>query len=372
MRHSLLVPFGLKDGRLYEPNQVANGKACGCVCPSCKRPLWAKLNAKTPHFAHAQGEDCTRGFETAVHMAVKQIIADRMEIRLPALAWTNPYSQGAPAKLVCKEILIQLESVTLEQAIDDFRPDIVAMGDGETYLVEVAVTHFIDAAKQHKIDQRKIPTFEIDVSHLKNGFTLAELSQAIFSSQDYRAQWKYHPKQKYLEQLSLLAKQVEEERIIKEAAAKKLQEDKRKQQFEQYRRLDPKGKLQINLKSVGLTDKEMLAFSAFVPWESSFGVPRIVWQSAVLAYIAKVQKGQGWQAYLPCTVNSNACMIWLSAVFEINPEVTDGEKIAVWKYFKHLEAVGVLKYLAYKDFDILIGSRKLNDLATQIMGSIEK
>lgn len=32
---ALLVPFGLKDGGLYEPTQVLNGKDCGCVCPGC-------------------------------------------------------------------------------------------------------------------------------------------------------------------------------------------------------------------------------------------------------------------------------------------------------------------------------------------------
>lgn len=110
----------------------------------------------------------------------------------------------------------------------------------------------------------------------------------------------------------------------------------------------------------------MLEFSSFVPWESSFGVHRIVWQSAVLAYIAKVQKEQGWQAYLPCTVNSNACISWLSAVFEINPEVPDGEKIALWKYFKHLEAIGILKYLAYKDFDIKLDSKSWRSQANKL------
>lgn len=90
MKSTLLVPFGLKDDKLYEPTQVLNGKACGCVCPACKKPLWAKQNAKTPHFAHAQDENCSRGLETAVHLAVKQIIAEKLMVRLPAVVWKNP------------------------------------------------------------------------------------------------------------------------------------------------------------------------------------------------------------------------------------------------------------------------------------------
>lgn len=44
----------------------------------------------------------------------------------------------------------------------------------------------------------------------------------------------------------------------------------------------------------------------------------------------------------------------------------DGEKIAVWKYFKHLEASGILKYLAYKDFDIKLDSKDWKSLANEL------
>jgi competence CoiA-like predicted nuclease len=81
----LRVPFGLRDGLLYEPRQVSNGKACGCICPGCQHPLVAKQNAQTPHFAHAPGEDCNNGTETAIHLAAKQLIAERMEVSIPAV-----------------------------------------------------------------------------------------------------------------------------------------------------------------------------------------------------------------------------------------------------------------------------------------------
>lgn len=350
MKSTLLVPFGLKADRLYEPTQVLNGKDCGCVCPACKKPLVAKQNAQTPHFAHAKDENCSKGLETAVHLAVKQIIAEKKQVRLPVMTWKNPLPRKDEAKLLHKQQLIQLESVVLEERVDDFIPDIVVISGDTTYLVEVAVTHFVDEEKLQKIINRKIPTFEIDVSYLKAGFTLSELESVLFDNRSYPAEWKYHPR---LEELDLEVKQAEQDRISK------IREDEkdRQKKFEQYKKLQPEKKLQINLKSIGLNKQQVNKFTSFVAWEDSFGVPRIVWQSAVLAYIAKVQEDQGWEEWLPCHVNSSACSHWLEKAFEIKTKVQDGEKIAVWKYFKHLEQLGILKFLSHKDFDIVVGKQ---------------
>ena len=114
MQPKLRVPFGLQGGRLYEPLQVPNGQACDCVCPGCHRPLIARQNAKTPHFAHAPGEDCAHALETAVHLAAKQIITDRRELRLPAVKYLNPYTGNTVAKTIYAERIIKLDAVTME------------------------------------------------------------------------------------------------------------------------------------------------------------------------------------------------------------------------------------------------------------------
>lgn len=100
----------------------------------------------------------------------------------------------------------------------------------------------------------------------------------------------------------------------------------------------------------------MESLSVFVPWDNSFGVPRIVWQSAVLAYIGRKQeKHEGyWGSDLPCVVNTSACLSGLNDVFEIKSKVKNGERIAVWKYFKHLEQMGILKHLSYNEFDVVL------------------
>lgn len=356
MKSALLVPFGLKDGRLYEPTQVPNGKDCGCVCPGCKCPLVAKQKAKTPHFAHSNDENCSNGLETAVHLAVKQIIAEKMMIRLPALFWTSPLPKSNPTSKIYIENIIKLKSVILEQSLGDFKPDIIVTDDNNTnYLVEVAVTHFIDNDKQKKINLKKIPTFEIDVSSLKMGFTLVSLEKALFHNFSYLAEWKYHPKS---EELDLNAK-LEQEKII---SNRRDIEREKQWKFERYRNSPSEKKLKINLNAIGLTREKMNDLSTFVPWDNSFSVPRIVWQSAVLAYIAKIQQTEGLEESLACTVNSNECLNWMRNVFNISSKVKDGEKIAVWKYFKYLEEIGILKYIAYNEFDLLVDKTNWNNL----------
>lgn len=90
--HKILqVPFGIKDGILYEPRQVELGKACECVCPECKRPLvaiHAKEGGQIPNFRHLPGNDCQHGLESAVHLAVKQLIAEQKKLYLPELIAT--------------------------------------------------------------------------------------------------------------------------------------------------------------------------------------------------------------------------------------------------------------------------------------------
>lgn len=365
MKRTLLVPFGLKNDYLFECTQVPNGKACGCICPACKKPLVAKQNASTPHFAHAQDENCSTALETAVHLAVKQIIAEKRKIRLPSVIWDNPFSINEQNKEIYIEQTIQLDSVELEYWLDNFRPDIVVIADNTTYLVEVAVTHFIDKAKLEKIVSRKIPTFEIDVSDLKNRFTLAELETTLFTSKNYQAEWKYHPR---LEQLDLLAEKDWQRKIAlygsdgfieeQEDKANEISEEEIQQKFRSYRNLGHEQKFQVNLKSLNFTEQEINELSKFVAWDNSFGVPRIVWQSAVLAYIAKVMEQQSRGKYLLCSVNSSACSNWLARVFEINPPFKDGEKIAVWKYFQKLEEWGILKRVQRNDFNILLDKQK--------------
>jgi len=193
---ALLIPFGLKDGVLYEPRQVSNGNACGCVCPCCKHPLIARQNAQTPHFAHAVGDDCKKGFETAVHLATKQLIAGRMELSLPPAVLHYPagYGKRPSTELLYTYNLKKLSEVRIEPWLDDFRPDIMVVESGKQMeiLVEIAVTHLVDDLKLQKIKKRGIHAIEINVSEARAAMDFSLLNQFLFDVPSH-GRWLYHP-----------------------------------------------------------------------------------------------------------------------------------------------------------------------------------
>ena len=355
MKSGLLVPFGLKAGILYEPTQVPNGKACECVCPACNKPLVAKQNAQTPHFAHAQDDNCSKGFETAVHLAAKQIIAKKMQVRLPAVIWNTPIPLQQETKKMGLESTIDLDSVVLEQHIGDITPDIIVTAGDRTYLVEIAVTHFIDDDKQRKLQRKKIPTFEIDVSGLKSVFSMAKLEEAMYSDRNYQAEWKYHP---ILEKLDLEAHEVERERIVKVRKADEERErlrQERLEKFRKYRSLKPSQQLERNLRTSGMTKSQMNALVKHVPWDNSFGVHREIWQSAVIAFIIKTRASRTWRDdSFPSSVSVTDCLDWLQEAFVSKPKVKNGDRIALWKYFRFLEEKRVLGHINSDDFYILV------------------
>jgi hypothetical protein len=197
------IPFALSesDQRVYEPRAVPLGKRCGCVCPGCRQPVYAKhcLSEKVaPHFAHAPGSNCATGFETALHLAAKQLIAARGVLMFPALSATISVTDAVgrvykkPAVLVTAGQRI-LSNVVLEEAFGEIRPDVrVVAEDLGVVLVEVAVTHFVDERKLLQIKQQEVAAIEIDLSMLRDA-TFAALETALFDDPS-RTSWLYHPR----------------------------------------------------------------------------------------------------------------------------------------------------------------------------------
>lgn len=359
----LRVPFGWKDERLWEPRQVPNGKACGCICPACRRRLIAKQNHTTPHFAHAPGDDCAKAVETAIHLAAKQLIADRQALRLPVLRFINPYARAfgeiPQPEVIYVERTIPLTSVRLEEWLGDIRPDIVVTSGADTYLVEIAVTHFVDAAKQAKIDARQVPTVEIDVSRFRRQITFAELADLLFTTQPYPAEWRYHPKIAELTQGAAaeaeFAREIEEQRrqakaeteqaIAAERAAEKAALDAHMAKVRKYRKLDPARKLAANCRYIGLSPAQLRKLTTFVPWENKWYCPREVWQSAVLVYLAHQQAVQTeiFGRYLPAEIDPKVGLMWLELRFPIDPaNDEDKHAVAYWKYINFLLGIGIL------------------------------
>jgi len=197
------IPFALSeaDKRVYEPRAVPLGKNCGCVCPGCRQPVIAKhcmSGKRAPHFAHAAGYDCASGFETALHLAAKQLIETRGVLAFPELiasikVWDDMGHVHEPALQLVTGGLRRLCNVVLEKSLGQIRPDLRVDADGlGTVLVEVAVTHFVDDRKLKQIRHMGIPALEIDLSMCRDA-TFAALEVALFDKPSGTTKWLYHP-----------------------------------------------------------------------------------------------------------------------------------------------------------------------------------
>lgn len=177
---SLRVPFGLREGRMWNPKQVAPGLQCGCICPACQAPLVAKAadsEHRRPHFAHLAESNCRAGYETALHKKAKQLLADQMAVVLPA--WDGEESMPNPPELADEAGMwwtgtpvdyparrVQLQDVRLELAQGDYTPDVLAQDDQGDLLIEIRVSHAVDALKRRRIQAEGKRLVEIDLSSL--------------------------------------------------------------------------------------------------------------------------------------------------------------------------------------------------------------
>ncbi|QPK06301.1 hypothetical protein [Vibrio kanaloae] len=92
----MLIPFGMKDDKLFDVSEVERGRACECICPSCKQPLRANKGdpeKKIHYFSHdpkskKDGEkrkDCEYSFFVAARLLIKQRLQqmETIDILLP-------------------------------------------------------------------------------------------------------------------------------------------------------------------------------------------------------------------------------------------------------------------------------------------------
>ena len=227
MLTALKVPFGLLAGVLVEPGVVANGKACGCLCPGCAGPLIAYNRGKvrtTHYFGHLPGEECGRGVESAIHMAGKDalvrekrmtrpplVVGDRgilpRDARPPACVTVESSSLAAyvavvPETTLCVDLPAAPQAPQPDlfmtpneptSSMQTLRPDLRAV-DGELVdWVEIRVTHAVDSAKQSAMQRAGMRVIEVDLSDfLKKAVDLAEITRVVVEDVA-RKTWLSHP-----------------------------------------------------------------------------------------------------------------------------------------------------------------------------------
>lgn len=226
----LKLPYGLRDGQLIHISTATNGLACDCYCPGCGAPLVAKngeANQKAAHFAHHKSAECSTGLQTALHLAAKDIIARHGHLCLPGatgdfsftpafwasfdfeaepyqyeLGYTDGYNGstyeynetelGLLSRYHFASQVADVEAVVLEKKTGDIIPDLLVTIGGRQVLVEVAVTHFVDAAKLEKIRNLGLPALEIDLSKVKRELTLPELEDLVVQQATHK-KWLFNP-----------------------------------------------------------------------------------------------------------------------------------------------------------------------------------
>ena len=227
MATQLKLPYGQRGSQLLHISQVENGLACACTCPSCGAALIARnaaKNVKVAHFAHYQALECTTGLQTAIHLAAKNIIAQHKLLRLPGASGYFRYTEayrasfafdidqcGAhlfsgydedgnfmgsdmvdPSGYFFASQMVPIDEVVLEKRTGDIIPDIMVRIGTKWLLVEVAVTHFVDAEKKAKIRAMGLPAIEIDLSKIPRDIGLSDLEELIIRGEQHK-QWLNNP-----------------------------------------------------------------------------------------------------------------------------------------------------------------------------------
>lgn len=248
MAYDAKIPYGLRDDRLIHVSQLSRGERgnrCACVCPECKSPLTARMGeVNRHHFAHAGGNrPCAKGAETGIHLAAKQMIADNLAIPVPLLQATveGKNSQGYAVR---ESMLIfrgrdrqPVDKAKVEHHMGNIRPDLIVTLAGVEILIEVAVTHYIDAEKQQRLEARGLRCIEIDLGDIPRTVTPAELASYVYDQA--RAYWIVNPKLAAAEDAlrpKLLQAIERENARIEKARQERADEDRR--QREHYERME--------------------------------------------------------------------------------------------------------------------------------------
>lgn len=344
--YKLKIPFGLRDGQLLAATDVQNGLPCGCLCPGCGARLVAKHpKEKAAHFAHHNSEACLTGYETALHLAAKQVLLQRRQILVPRIAAQRSlYDKETGAEVtVTKDI--KSKSITLDSVEEESRdfegivPDIVATFRGKLLFIEIAVTHFVDEIKLEKLKQIGIPTLEIDLSHSPELPTLNDIEQLVIHKVVNRT-WLYNPKQSELQQQAdSEAHSSLKERITRTLESRVL----RRQAHQRYLKLSDDEKLKVEVAATGQPFEVLRPFvGKQVRGGESFGVSSAVWQTAVYRRFIHRSHGDVFHA--------EEVSAWLMQHLIVSPTFPNAHKVAVWYYLDSLAKCKMLSKLRGQEF----------------------
>ncbi len=373
-RSSVQVPFGLKDGRLFEPLQVERGLLCNCICPGCSAALIAKhapSGKVTPHFSHASGAACATGLESALHLAAKQLINDRRELYLPALV-ASARSQAIGhnhlhrQETVHQGVLASLEGVRVEESIGHIRPDLIVNMANQEILVEIAYTSFVTPEKLEKIRLHGVAAVEVDISDLAV-LDFDALALRLFEPTPH-SKWIFHPDLAAREAALnlLLAEDIVRDRIKKEEQKKQrlarieaeearilyariLEVTQAKAKAAPFRVLSNTQKLSMALDKLG---PQAAALSTVLPIRargaSAIDAAPRVWQTSVFSALIHPALRRN-----AATLSSDQVQRWLRDRFTVDT-TSSSAAVAVWDYLVGLAELNILHKQSKQDFLVVV------------------
>lgn len=206
---SVLQSFALaKDGEIVSVADVDRGLACDCICPACKEALVAKKGAiRIWHFAHASGASCEGGAESALHLAAKRLIEKSRGIMVPEIRVQKsvhlPDGRSATGEICVEAMWVDFDRVSLEEPLGTIKPDVIGQAGSARYLIEIAVSHFVDYEKRVTIETLGLPALEISLNLMeRESWDWAALEEAVVQGTAAKA-WLFQPARKNLETAAL-------------------------------------------------------------------------------------------------------------------------------------------------------------------------
>jgi hypothetical protein len=143
--------------------------------------------------------------ESLLHWYLKDLLATTLRIRTPAVARTvsmvMPDGREELRHVMLPPMTLALSNIRVEESLGDIVPDLMARARDEAgrltefdLLIEVAVTHKVDAEKAARIAARDVACLEIDVSLLGiAGRIHVERLRDLVSGDPKNKRWIHHP-----------------------------------------------------------------------------------------------------------------------------------------------------------------------------------
>jgi hypothetical protein len=385
------LPFGLNENNiLVHIADVERGKKCNCVCPSCRSSLIAtRGNKNQPHFKHAVVNKCEGGFESAVHLAAKQIIRQRKRITLSrcisiASAKDSKGKEHTKQKTVVEDgTIICFDSVQEETELHGMKADILAEKGNTSLIIEIFYRHKVEDQKREKIVEANISAIEINLSDLTSEDVKDWEAFWLYINDPERIEWLYNAKSRthYLELEKQLVKTIrgQEEKYKQEEIQKQRKERRKKEQllqaldelktlaseesiaqFKQEAKTHPVWK--HNAKYLPFSWQELPDFvSADIPnGDWIFGCDRRIWQTAFYkSFVWNSSKNRpfcvklvdDWlQNKVGCKVHQSVKIVLMYSrrYYQLVPVNVYANRPSPWKtlrtYFNYLEKLEMLEW----------------------------